>query len=137
VTLVQPRLVRIEGSFESFAPLFKAASEKGFRFGWLALGSVVDGPPELERATSAGAFRAVAAGADRTLALKRLKGKPVLRDLVRKHFTGCRLLLVRGPIEAPRLERRGEKWRLVRVGGDEENLSTERFLRALRKPDFP
>jgi hypothetical protein len=55
--LVQPRLVRIEEPFESFAPLFEAASEEGFRFGWLALGSVVDGPPELERATSAGAFR--------------------------------------------------------------------------------
>jgi hypothetical protein len=137
VTRVQPRLIRIEGPFESFAPLFKAASEEGVRLGWLALGSVVDGPPELERATAAGAFRAVAAGANRTLALKRLKGKPVLRDLVREHFTGCRLLFVHGPIEAPRLERSGEEWRLVRAGGDEETLSTERFLGALRKPNFP
>lgn len=98
--------IRFGGSPEELRPLVAAAAAEGMRVGWLDLGGQgaaatggEDGrafaPPALEEAVSAGAFRAVAAGPGRTVSLKAVAGPPVLRDLLREHFLGCALVVVR------------------------------------------
>lgn len=98
--------VRFGGSPEELRPLVAAAATEGMRVGWLDLDGPAataagggDGrafaPPALEEAVSAGAFRAVAAGPGRTVSLKAVAGPPVLRDLLREHFLGCALVVVR------------------------------------------
>jgi hypothetical protein len=119
-----PHLLRVAEGPESFAALFAAMSAAGLRAGWLDLRRTEPGsaaaaaisaraateaagrdadPPGiavtlagLETAAALGVRRAVAAGGGRSLALKPLRGEPVLRDLVREHFLGCTLVLVRG-----------------------------------------
>jgi hypothetical protein len=103
-----PHLLRVAEGPERFAALFAALNAAGLRAGWLELrrqeprpasapapaGSGAF-PASLETAAALGARRAVAAGGGRSLALKPLRGEPVLRDLVREHFLGCALVLVR------------------------------------------
>lgn len=129
-----PHLLRVEDPPEAFAPLAAALAEAGLRFGWLELAPPPEPPARLEAAASLGALRAVAAGAGRTLAAKPVTGEPVLRDLVREHFLGCRLLLVRGAADAPLLTPDGDAWRLTRPGDAPERLTTLELLARLRRP---
>ncbi|MFP3940826.1 MAG: hypothetical protein ACLF0P_11005 [Thermoanaerobaculia bacterium] len=109
-------LLRFAGAPEDLAPLATAAAAEGLRVGWLDLtgaasagrsgGPGDDGreppgradasaPANLEQAVSAGSFRAVTVAPGRTVSLKAVAGPPVLRDLLREHFLGCALVVVR------------------------------------------
>ena len=134
---MQPRLLRVADSSTAFASLLESASDAGVRIGWLDLEAGVTLPKDLGTAAEAGAIRAVGVEAGRVVVAKRLAGEPVLRDLVREHFTGCRLLLVRARIEAPEISSEAGGWRIRWTDGVERKLSTEELLAELRKPRFP
>jgi hypothetical protein len=112
---------------ERFLGLFEAVRDADLRAGWLEL----EPPPPLDafdRVTAAGALRAVAVGEGRALSLKRLRGTPVLGDLLREHFLGCAAVLVRGEPTAAALRLRARRpppsagepdwWRLAPAGDD-------------------
>jgi hypothetical protein len=134
---MRPRLVRVERPAADFTELFAAARSAGLRLGWLDLSEPESVPSDLDTAAASGALRAVAVGRGISLSVKRLSGEPVLGDLVREHFTGCRLLLVRGAIERPTLEPLPDGWRLHGAGEPVGPLDTEEFLARLRQPGFP
>jgi hypothetical protein len=130
-----PHLLRVTDAPEGFAPLIEAARALGLRIGWLDLEGAVSPLPEpLASAASLGVLRAVAVGEGRTVAVKPLRGGTVLRDLLREHFRGCVLVLVRGEVAAPRLELEGETWRLSLPEGASRRLSTVELAESLRKP---
>jgi hypothetical protein len=97
--LTAPHVLRVEEDPQRFAPLLAAIAAAGLRAGWLELRQPEAAAASLEAAAALGALRAVAAGGGRSVAVKPLRGEPVLRDLLREHFRGCALVLVRG---APR-----------------------------------
>lgn len=90
-------LLRFAGDPGALGPLLEAARSEGLRVGWLEVPGEepVPVPPRLDAAASAGAFRSVAVGAHRTVAVKRRAGAPALQDLLREHFLGCALVVVR------------------------------------------
>lgn len=98
-----PHLARVEAPPEAFASLIAAARAEGLRVGWLDLGPAVEPPAPLAGAADLGVLRAVAVGAQRTVTVKPMTGAPVLKDLLREHFLGCALVLVRGAADAPLL----------------------------------
>lgn len=127
-------LLRVEQGATEFAALITALGERGWRAGWLELkapGPVAEG---LEDAARAGVMRTVAVGGGRSVALKPMRGAPVVRDVLREHFHGCRLVLVRGELDAPRLEPRGEGWGVIGPNGTERSYSTEKLVDALGRP---
>jgi hypothetical protein len=145
--LRQPHLLRVEEGPERFAPLLAALAAAGLRAGWLELGPAEPAAAGLENAAALGARRAVAAGGGRSVAVKVLRGEPVLRDLLREHFPGCALVLVRVrgaeppapegvPLApAPALFPSGDGWRIVRVGdAAAQQFDTPGLLAALRRP---
>lgn len=113
--------------------MIAAAAELGLRTGWLDLASRIGPPRELAEPLGAGAWRAVSRTESGIAAATRVDGPLVLRDLLRRHFAGCRLVLVRGEIEAPRLEPRGERW-LVESSGGRIELATRDLAARLRRP---
>ncbi len=125
----RPHLLRVERGAGVFAPLVEAVHDGGLRVGWLDLEAPAAAPPELAEAAGLPLLRAVAAAGDATVAVKGLRGAPVLDDLLREHFLGCALVLVRGAVEAPLLEPAERGWR---VGG--ESLGTEELARRLGRP---
>ena len=129
-------LLRVEASGSSFAELIEAVRDDDGRVGWLELGSSPVAPPSLDEAALTGVLRAVAAGPERSVAVKPVRGEPVLRDLLREHFRGCRLVLVTGPmdaIETPRLSRDGDGW-AVTSADRSRRYTTQALVRALRRP---
>lgn len=112
-----PHLLRVAAPPAAFAPLAAALAAEGLRLGWLELAAA---PPEplavdLAAALDLGVLRAVAVGPGRVVAAKPTRGAPVLRDLLREHFLGCRLVLVAGPgapDDLPRLALDGEGFRV-------------------------
>ena len=132
-----PALVAVDRTPESFASLFAAAHEAGVRVGWLDLASEAAPPAELAAATSAGATKSVAAGRGRCLVLKPVAGAPVLRDLLREHFLGYALVLVRGREGKPSLAPEGESFRLDDAGATRARLlSAPELLRELCRPRY-
>lgn len=129
----RPRLLRVEEGPEVFGALIRSLAAAGVRVGWLDLSAPPEPPAALEGAAAAGAMRAVAAGGGRAVAVKPLRGAPVLRDLLREHFLGCRAVLVRGAVEAPRLAPDGERWRLAAGGAPARRMTAEELCRWLRK----
>ncbi len=91
-------------------------------------------PSSLEVAAGLGVLRAVAVGEGRTVAVKPLRGRPVLKDLLREHFLGCALVLVRGEVEAPALEPDGDGWSVQAPGNASRRFATTEISEALRKP---
>ena len=92
-------------------------------------------PASLEAAAAAGCLRAVAAGGGRTVAVKPVAGPPVLRDLLREHFLGCALVLVRGDVDAPRVvAAAGGGWTVATAGGAVRSYTMDQLAAALRKP---
>ena len=143
----QPHLLRVDEGPERFAALLAALAAAGLRAGWLELGAAEPAAASLESAAALGARRAVAAGGGRSVAVKVLRGEPVLRDLLREHFPGCALVLVRVhggealapegvPLApAPALFPSGDGWRITRAGdAAAQQFDTPGLLAALRRP---
>lgn len=118
---------------ETLAPLVAAAEAEGFRVGWLDLVTAAESPAALADAVETGVFRAVARSEEGIVTAKRVGGPLVLRDLLREHFLGCRLVLVRGEVEAPRLTPRVDRWLVASDAGRLE-LGTEDLVARLRRP---
>ena len=130
-----PHLLRVTDPPEGFAPLIEAARALGLRIGWLDLGGSISPLPEpLASAAALGVLRAVAVGEGRTVAVKPLRGATVLKDLLREHFRGCVLVLVRGEVDAPLLAADDEAWRLSLPENASRRLSTAELAESLRKP---
>lgn len=127
-----------------FSTLIAALRQDGQRVGWLALEPPSSLPSQLEEAAGQGVLRAVAVGGGRSIAVKPMRGRPVLRDLLREHFRGCQLVLVHhGEADdaagnelaaAPRLAPAGNGWNLVAPGAPGRRLTTARLVALLRKP---
>jgi hypothetical protein len=133
-----PHLLRVSEAPERFASLIEAARAGGLRVGWLELEGPVEPVPDvLESAAGLGALRAVSVGACRTVSVKPLRGAPVLRDVLREHFRGCALVLVRGEVDAPALRPEGAAW-VLDVRGFEglagQAFSTAELVSAFRSP---
>ncbi len=136
-------LLRTDAGPDALAGLIGAARAQGLRVGWLDLdtGEPAPVPPSLDAAAEAGALRAVSAGAGRTVTVKRPAGPPVLRDLLREHFLGCALVVIRPAGndaavdlgELPVLEPAGDGWRIAGGGGALE-LTTGELVGRLRRP---
>ena len=133
--------LRVTEGSAAFRSLFAALERDGERAGWLDLGvdssvaaaaAASDGA--LDVALGDGVWKAVGVEAGRTVAIKSRHGAPVLRDLLREHFRGCRVVLVRGAAPLPLLRSRGEDWELESDGGECRKLSTAELVRALRSP---
>ena len=129
----QPHLLRVEDGPGSFAALIATASAAGLRVGWLELAAAEGVPEALDAAAQAGALRAVAAGGGRSVAVKPLRGSPVLRDLLREHFAGCALVLVRGAIAAPLLSAAPAGW-LVTAESLRLAIAEPDLIARLRRP---
>jgi hypothetical protein len=133
----RPHLLRVRADAASFERLAREAGRAGWRLGWLQLGGAST-PDSLGAAVELPTLRAVAVDSRRTVAVKALQGPPVLEDLLREHFLGCRLVLVRGEapdlaVEAAWLEPAGEDWRLVHEDA-ETTLTTVELVRRLARP---
>ena len=129
-----PHLLRVEDAPESFSELVEAARADGLRVGWLELAEVAPLPEVLAAAAGLGLLRAVSAGGGRTVAVKPLRGEPVLKDLLREHFLGCALVLVRGAVDAPLLRRNGEGWVIDAPETAGQPLTTAQLAAKLRSP---
>ena len=132
-----PHLLCVEEGPEPFALLVAAARAEGLRIGWLELSEALPLPETLQAAADRGVLRAVSVGGGRTVAVKPLRGAPVMKDILREHFLGCALVLVRGEVEAPRLRADGEAWRMAAAGPEqaaEQALTTEQLLGKIRSP---
>lgn len=130
-----PHLLRVEDAPDRYAPLIEAARALGLRTGWLDLNAPSAPVHEpLETAAGLGVLRAVSVGEGRTVAVKPLRGAPVLKDLLREHFQGCTLVLIRGPIDAPSLRIEGEAWLVTLPGAASRRYTTSDLALALRKP---
>lgn len=134
-------LLRVTRGADAFASLIRALGAAGQRAGWLELAAPSSVPDELEAAASRDVLRAVAVGEGRSVAVKPLKGEPVLRDVLREHFRGCRLVLVRGDLPPsddgpppPGLEPRGEDWLVSPHGAASRTMTTDQLTAALAKP---
>jgi hypothetical protein len=136
-------LLRYDGGPEGLAPLLAAAAREGLRVGWLDLTpdeAPAPVPAGLGAAAAAGAFRSVAVGAGRTVALKRSAGPPVVCDLLREHFLGCALVVVRGAPEAAglagsaALEVAEEGYRVRPPGEAARAFAADALAARLRRP---
>jgi hypothetical protein len=129
-----PALVAVEAGPEAFASLFEAARRRAVRIGWLELAPppTLTGP--LEEAAAAGALRAVAVHGGRAVSVKPVRGEPVLRDLLREHFLGCAIVLVRGRGDLPRLVPEGALLRLETGPGRVRELDADAALGELLRP---
>lgn len=128
-------LLRVEAGPDRFAPLIEAARTLGLRIGWLDLGAApAPLPADLDTAAGLGVLRAVAVGEGRAVAVKPLRGAPVLKDLLREHFQGCALVLVRGTVDAPLLSPDGDGWRVEPPGSASRIYKPEDLAAALRRP---
>jgi hypothetical protein len=149
----RPHLLRVDEPPATFAPLLEAVAELGLRSGWLewqTADSAPDSasepaprPPALAAAAGLGVLRAVAVGLGGSVAVKPRGGPPVAGDVLREHFLGCRLVLVRGAegaaagelAEAPRLLAVGEdRWRVEVPGQAALELTSEKLAQRLRRP---
>ena len=133
--------LKVEQDSDAFLGLFAAVRAQGERAGWLELEAPGHGAAApvrersaAERTLDAGAWKAVAVERDRSVAVKSRRGPAVLRDLLREHFRGCRVVLVRGEACLPALRARGSDWELVGADGLVRRLTTADLLRALRSP---
>lgn len=130
-----PHLLRVEDGPQRFAFLIEAARAEGLRVGWLDLGAPPAPVPEpLEAAAGLGVLRAVSVGEGRTVSVKPVKGEPVLKDLLREHFRGCILVLVRGGVEAPLLTALDDGWSVAPGGAASQRYATAALVSALRSP---
>ena len=126
-------LLRVEGGASRYETLIAAIRADEGRVGWLDLGLADAVPPSLVAPASLDVLRAVGVGEQVAIAVKPMRGEPVVRDLLREHFRGCRLVLVVGEVEAPLLAADGDGWNVSTAEGARA-YSTDQLVRALRKP---
>jgi hypothetical protein len=128
-----PALVAVDDEPAAFASLFEAARAAGVRIGWLDLREGAGAPAPGAPAVESGAAKSVTVGAGRVVSVKRVAGPSVLRDLLREHFLGCGIVLVRGAAAEPRLARDGDGFRLA-AAGSERRLDAARLVAELSRP---
>ena len=128
-----PHLLRVTLPPDRFAALIAAARALKLRIGWLDW-SAESPVSALDGAADLGVLRAVSVQEGRTVSVKPLRGRPVLKDLLREHFLGCALVLVRGDVDAPALEPDGDGWRLALPENASRHFTTAELSEALRKP---
>jgi len=131
-----PVLFSVSGDASDYEPLFAAARERGARIGWLELDGAAARRPMPEGLPFTGAFRTVEVSESWTVSTKPRKGPAVLRDLLREHFLGADVVLVRGIDLYPKLARRDDAWDLEEAAGRKLRLSTEALLDRARKPEL-
>lgn len=130
-----PTLLAVEAAPEAFTELLELGRRQGIRIGWLDWRQEpIDWPGSLREPLAAGAERAGIVAPGGAVVGRRRAGPAHLRDVVRSHFLGCHLVLVRGLAGVPRLEAldsgfRLEGARLVRSFADAGKL-----LEELRRP---
>lgn len=129
-----PHLLRVTLPPDRFGSLIEAARALKLRIGWLDWPAESPAPTVLGGAADLGVFRAVSVQEGRTISVKPLRGRPVLKDLLREHFQGCVLVLVRGDVDAPALEPDGDGWRIELPGNASRRLTTGELSESLRKP---
>jgi hypothetical protein len=129
-----PALVAVEQPAEAFAALFAAAARRGVRVGWLDLAAVVEAPGELAAAAAAGAAKAVAVSPHGAVAWKRRAGGAVLRDLLREHFLGYAVVLLRGQAGTPSVAAEGAGFRFESVPGASRWFAAAELLDELLRP---
>ena len=122
-------LLKTELEPADLAPLIDELKGLGLRAGWLrwdpgSARSLGLEPGPLAGFAGLGVLRAVAVERDRVAVLKPMAGPAVFRDVLREHFRGCAVVLVRleGPCPealatAPILARQGEQYAVEPVAG--------------------
>jgi hypothetical protein len=132
---MRQHLLRVEQPAAEYAELIAAVRDEELWVGWLELAEATPDPlpSALAEAAELDVLRAVAVGAGRSVAVKPMRGQPVLRDLLREHFRGCTLVLIRGAVDSPFLEPWGHDWR-VTAGGEARGYTTVELIAALRRP---
>ena len=127
-----------ESNVEDFRSLIDAVRTDGGRVGWL-----VWRPHEQTSGggPTAGLLRHVEVDAVGSVARKPRLGPAVLRDVLREHFRGCRVVLVAGAGVGDLAEVNGlaPSEGGVRVGSDgsAREMSAEDLAARLRSPKFP
>lgn len=149
----KPHLWAAEGPPDDYEALMTAAAAAGLRVGWLEIAQQTEPPKSLAGVAGSGALRAVVVAPGWTVSAKKRKGEPVLADLVREHFLGCRLVLIAGlpPAGTPPLARlscmatvrqsgtneglapAAALWRL-KSANETITVTTENLLARLRRP---
>jgi len=133
----RPVMLAVADGAAAYAALLGALAEAGERAGWLELAAPDLAPPAgLEEAAATGVLRAVAVGDARVTTVKPIRGAAVIDDLLREHFRGCQLVLVRGGEGLVRLAVDGDGWRLAPPAGRAVRQSTSELLSSLRRPSF-
>ena len=129
--------LRVTEGSAAFRSLCAAIEREGERAGWLdlALSLLLRRPTRRTRERSSaalddGVWKAVGVEAGRTVAIKRRRGAPVLRDLLREHFSGCRLVLVRGEAVAAAAALARRRLGDRAAGGETRRLTTAELVRA-------
>lgn len=146
-----PHLLRVTHTVLEFAQLVAAMRQDRLQVGWLEWSPgqrPAADPALMPAAGAAGVPRAVRVDAETTVAVKRRRGAPVLRDVLREGFRGATLVLVQvspetesevSAIDAPLLEpilldSAPTRWRIVPSAGAALNLTTEALVARLRRP---
>ncbi len=127
-------VLRTTGDAADFRALFASSSALGVRVGWLDLDTEAGPPPQLEEVAELGVFRVVGVTAKRVVTVKPMHGATVLKDLLREYFVGCRLVVIRGELDAPELLAIPSGYRVRFEDGDEKDFSSDALARALLKP---
>ncbi|HLF57945.1 MAG TPA: hypothetical protein VI942_13985 [Thermoanaerobaculia bacterium] len=128
-----PALVAVDADPEKFAALFAEAAARGARVGWLDLAGAPASRFE-SPAAEAGAAKAVAMAPGRVVAVKRVGGVPVLRDLLREHFVGYALVLIANHDGWPRLTVERGTFLLQIAPGRGRTLDAAALLDELARP---
>lgn len=137
-----PHLLRTEADPAALAPLVRAVESDPTppnRVGWLVWTPEVPAttrsrPEDLAAAADAGLHGAVRVDATGSVSLRPRKGPPVLADVLRVQFPGCRLVLVRGDVDAPEILPAGNDRYEIRHDGDRHELDAEALADRLRRP---
>ncbi len=130
--------LRVSDDSAAFRSLFAAIVEQGERAGWLDLDAATTPAPAAPDETAGDeVWKVVSVEQRRSVAIKSRRGPPVLRDLLREHFRGCRVVLVRGSSALPLLRPRGDHWELLGPSGEVRRLTTAELVSALRAPRLP
>lgn len=134
-----PHLLRTSADPAAFASLIRAVENDPTapnRVGWLAWAPEAEAsePESLAGSAGAGIHGAVHVHAAGSVAMRSRKGPPVLADVLRVHFPGCRLVLVRGDVDAPEIRPAADDRYEIRHEDGPDELDAEALAARLRRP---